>query len=71
MMGLKKNKKKHSYAPPTGTAPGNAQANMPPRITWIFFIVILLMNLWLSRTLAPDQTTPLTVPYTLFREDVA
>ena len=70
-MGLKKNNKKNSYTPPTGTAPANAQANMPPRITWIFFIVILLMNLWLSRTLAPEQTTPLTVPYTLFREEVA
>ncbi len=69
-MGLKKTIKKFLHSTDRHCS-ANAQANMPPRITWIFFIVILLMNLWLSRTLAPEQTTPLTVPYTLFREEVA
>jgi cell division protease FtsH len=44
---------------------------MPPHRTWIWFIAILLANFLLMRALLPDADAPLTVPYTLFREQVA
>ncbi|MET0850267.1 MAG: ATP-dependent metallopeptidase FtsH/Yme1/Tma family protein, partial [Candidatus Rokuibacteriota bacterium] len=44
---------------------------MPPHRTWLWFGAMLLLNFILVRTLLPDADAPLTVPYTLFKEQVA
>jgi cell division protease FtsH len=38
---------------------------------WLWFIVALLLNFLLVRFLMPSADAPLTVPYTLFREEVS
>jgi cell division protease FtsH len=43
---------------------------MPPRKTWLWFLLILLANFLLSRFLLPSPNAPVTVPYTLFKEEV-
>jgi cell division protease FtsH len=47
-----------------------AQAKMPPRRTWLWFVLIVLANYVLVRLLMPDPGAPVTVPYTLFHEEV-
>src|SRR6476646_3696470 len=44
---------------------------MPPRLTWMWFLVVLLGNFMLVRLLVPSAKSPVTVPYTLFREQVS
>ena len=44
---------------------------MPPRRTWLWFAVALLVNFLAVRLFMPGQEAPLTVPYTLFKEEVA
>lgn len=55
---------------PGGGKPGGRKANMPPRRTWLWFLLILLANFLLVRVLAPGPAAPTTVPYTLFKEEV-
>jgi cell division protease FtsH len=43
---------------------------MPPRRTWLWFLVILILNFILARLLSPGPAGPVTVPYTLFKEEV-
>jgi cell division protease FtsH len=43
---------------------------MPPRRTWLWFVLVLLANYILVRLLMPGPDAPLTVPYTLFKEEV-
>jgi cell division protease FtsH len=63
-----------SAKPPAGKQPGKQPDQnegawrMPPRSNWIWFILILLVNYFLVRSLFPSATT--TIPYTLFREQV-
>lgn len=45
-------------------------SRVPPRTTWIVFLVILLLNFWLVRLLLPGAEEPVTVPYTLFKQEV-
>jgi cell division protease FtsH len=55
--------------PGAGTpTPGRA---MPPRRTWVSFLVILAINFALVRLLFPAADAPTKVPYTLFRDQVA
>ena len=51
---------------------GSAPAGKPtmPRRTWVWFVMALVFNFFLLRTLMPDADAPLTVPYTLFKEQV-
>ncbi len=44
---------------------------IPPTRTWVWFIALLLFNYFLMSTLFPDPTAPTTIPYTLFKEEVA
>ena len=44
-------------------------AATPPRI-WILFLLALLANYFLARLLFPGPEAPVTVPYTLFKEEV-
>jgi cell division protease FtsH len=53
-----------------GAAPGPGQAKMPPRRTWLWFVLVLLANYFLVRLLMPSPGAPVTVPYTLFKEEV-
>ena len=46
-------------------------SRIPPRTTWIVFLVILLLNFWLVRLLLPGAEEPVTVPYTFFKQEVA
>ncbi|HZY16460.1 MAG TPA: ATP-dependent metallopeptidase FtsH/Yme1/Tma family protein, partial [Ramlibacter sp.] len=50
---------------------GLLPANMPPRKVWLFFLLILFVNYLVSTWLFPDPDRPLTVPYTVFRDQVA
>jgi cell division protease FtsH len=43
---------------------------MPPRRTWLWFVLILVANYVLVRLLMPSPGAPVTVPYTLFKEEV-
>lgn len=43
---------------------------MPPGKVWLWFVVILLVNFLVGRLLAPGPEAPVTVPYTLFKEEV-
>jgi cell division protease FtsH len=49
---------------------GSKQPTMPPRRTWVWFVVVLLVNFVLARMLMPSAQGPVTVPYTLFKEQV-
>jgi cell division protease FtsH len=61
----------------SGDAGGNAKESarraataMPPRRSWLIFLVILLANYFLMRALFPS-TKAVKVPYTLFKQEVA
>jgi cell division protease FtsH len=43
---------------------------MPPRKVWLWFLLALLANFLLVRLMAPGPEAPLTVPYTLFKEEI-
>ena len=47
------------------------KTKMPPRRTWLWFVIILIFNYYLMSTLFPDPSDPVTVPYTVFKEEVA
>ena len=51
-------------------APPRLPNRIPPRRAWLWFAIALLLNFVLARYLLPGTETPLTVPYTLFREQV-
>jgi cell division protease FtsH len=59
---------------PSNSGPGSQKAGrlakMPPRNTWLWFVLILLANFMLMRYLMPSPEGPVTVPYTLFKEQV-
>lgn len=47
------------------------QPKMPPRRAWLTFGLILLVNFLLVRYLFPGSGESVTVPYTLFKQEVA
>ena len=53
-----------------GSPKGPPPAKMPPRKTSLWFLLILLANFLLSRFLLPSPNAPVTIPYTLFKEEV-
>lgn len=53
------------------TPPGPFRATLPPRKYWPWLIFLLLVNYLLVSFLFPQPSTPVTVPYTVFREEVA
>ena len=52
--------------PPTGSP----RSSMPPSRTWTFFLVALAINFLLVRFVLPRPDAPVTVPYTLFKQEV-
>jgi cell division protease FtsH len=64
---------KSNYPPATsksGAPEGTPQAKMPPFRTWLWFMAILLLNYFLASFLMPVEEPPITIPYTLFKEEV-
>ena len=61
--------------PPAPTRPGAEKGTwlpkMPPGRTWLWLVLVLAVNFWLARMLMPGPEAPATVPYTLFKEEVA
>ena len=53
-----------------GAPKGTEQAKIPPRKTWWWFLLALVANFLLMRVLIPGAEEPVTVPYTLFKEEV-
>jgi cell division protease FtsH len=53
-----------------GAAKGTGQTKMPPGRTWLWFVLVLLVNYLLVRLLMPNPDAPVTVPYTFFKEEV-
>ncbi|HXR91451.1 MAG TPA: ATP-dependent zinc metalloprotease FtsH [Steroidobacteraceae bacterium] len=45
-------------------------ANWPPPRLWLIFLFILGLNFLLTELLAPHGETPITVPYTVFKQQV-
>jgi cell division protease FtsH len=43
---------------------------MPPRRTWLTFLIIIAINYVLMKSLFPGAGAPITVPYTAFKEEV-
>jgi cell division protease FtsH len=44
---------------------------MPPRRTWLTFLVVIALNYLLMRWLLPSPDAAITVPYTAFKQEVA
>ena len=53
-----------------GPGAPQGQTRMPPRRTWLWFAVLILINFLVARYLVPGPETPVIVPYTLFRAEV-
>src|SRR5262245_46109767 len=49
----------------------SGQPTMPPRRTWLWFLAVLVVNCLRVKFLMPGPEGPVTVPYTLFKEEVA
>jgi cell division protease FtsH len=56
--------------PPVRPTKPAGQSRMPPRRYWLFFAAILVVNYLLTHYLFPGEDAPVTVPYTVFREEV-
>src|SRR5690349_9921492 len=50
--------------------PAETKRKLPPRRTWVWFIVAVVVNYLIMRMLAPGGEPSVTVPYTLFKEEV-
>ena len=44
---------------------------LPPRRTWVWFLVVVIVNYLLMRLLTPGGEPSVTVPYTVFKEEVS
>jgi len=49
----------------------SGQPKLPPRRAWIIFLVVLFLNYFLVRYLYPAPGEPITIPYTVFKEQAA
>ena len=49
---------------------GAGQKKMPPRRTWLWFFVVLLVNYLIMRSFFPNPAAPTKIPYTLFKDEV-
>jgi cell division protease FtsH len=71
---------RHSDAGPAGrvqpgdtksaAAKGNDGTTMPPRKMWLWFLFILFINYVLVRLFMPGAEEAITVPYTVFKDEV-
>jgi cell division protease FtsH len=60
---------------PDASTPGSAKSpqqwKMPPGRMWLWFVLALLANFFFMRFLMPSPEAPVTVPYTVFKEEVS
>jgi len=56
--------------PQTPPKPGTEGA-LPGRKSWLIFAVILLINYFIVRSLFPGAGDPLTIPYTIFKDQAS
>src|SRR3954465_10631905 len=54
--------------PPPATPPGPTGFKMPPGRSWLVFGALLLINYFIVTLIFPREA-PVTVPYTVFREE--
>src|SRR5262245_40064212 len=54
-----------------GDPKGTGMATVPPGRTWLWFVGILLANYLLMKFFLPSPDAPVTVPYTLCKEQVS
>jgi hypothetical protein len=47
------------------------QGKLPPRRAWLLFLIVLFGNYLVMRVFFPDADAPVTVPYTVFKEEAA
>ena len=62
--------------PPSEGRPGATQGSgppwhMPPRKTWLTFLIVLAVNYLIIRMLFPNPDAAITIPYTTFKQQVA
>jgi cell division protease FtsH len=71
----KSNSQPSSRLPSTDNRPGDSksgsQTKMPPSRTWLWFLMVLVANYLIVKFLIPGPEAPVTIPYTLFKEEVA
>ncbi|HEU5294360.1 MAG TPA: ATP-dependent metallopeptidase FtsH/Yme1/Tma family protein, partial [Burkholderiaceae bacterium] len=60
-----------SDTPSDRDKPGPWSAKMPPRKAWWTFVALLIVNYLVVRMLLPESDAPVTVPYTVFKQQVA
>jgi cell division protease FtsH len=58
-------------SPKSNRPPRLPPATLPPRKYWPWFFFILMINYLLMSYLFPPGDAPVTVPYTVFREEAA
>ena len=72
---IKNRSQEKASAPAPGPAgaqtPGRRSAPRLPRYVWLWFVAALLINFVITRFVVPPADAPLTVPYTLFKEQAA
>jgi len=58
--------------PPETGAPKSSDSppKMPPRRTWLWFLLVVVVNYFLVRSLMPGGEPSVTVPYTFFKQEV-
>jgi len=60
---------------PAGNLPGGSksprQTQLPPRRAWLLFVIVLFANYLVMNLFFPGGEVPLTVPYTVFKQEVA
>src|SRR4051812_47585500 len=47
------------------------RTQMPPRKAWLLFVIVLLTNYLVMKVFFPSADAPLTVPYTVFKQEVS
>jgi cell division protease FtsH len=52
-------------------APPAKRGSLPPRQTWPWFVLVLVINYVLVSQFFPHANEPITIPYTVFRDQVA
>src|SRR3954471_3780809 len=57
-----------SPQPPATPPKAGMDAKLPPRKSWLVFVVILLVNYFLVRSFFPAPGDPITIPYTIFKD---
>src|SRR3954452_24561041 len=51
--------------------PASPKVNLPPRRSWLIFLALLFVNYLVMRFLFPGPGDPITIPYTVFKEQAA